>query len=53
MITAGVWKRALNEPTAEVMNVWHSARRPPDTIDAEFVSNDVTPTEVGRKGNDQ
>lgn len=49
VITAGVWKRTLKEPTADVMNVWHRARRPPEAIDAEFVSEDVTPTQAIRK----
>jgi len=44
VISAGVRKRTLREPTAEMMNVWHTARQREEVIDAEFEVLDVTPT---------
>jgi hypothetical protein len=49
VITAGVWKRSLNEPTADVMDVWHRARRPPKAIEAEFVAEDAAPGDIATR----
>lgn len=44
VVTAGFRKRTLPEPTAELMNVWHTARQQrEDVIDAEFKVLDETP----------
>lgn len=60
VVTAGVWKRTVSgglkasgyrEPTAGVMDVWHNARRLPEAIDAEFVSEDATPMDGTRPTN--
>ena len=49
VVSGGLRKRALHEPTADVMKVWHRARRSrPEAIEAEFVSEDVTPAEGKR-----
>lgn len=43
VITLGFRKRTLPEPTAEMMNVWHTARQQGEVIDADFDVTDVTP----------
>ena len=48
LITTAIWQRSLDEPAAEIMRVWPSMRHQPETIDAEFVSEDVTPTNERR-----
>ena len=40
MVSIGVWKRGVREPTSDVMEVWHKARHS-EIIDAEFKTEDV------------